>query len=211
MLKHEICSKIGYKDRSISEQKEIDDKLMYELIILSLLMINPAHGYLIAKVINNIVGPYAKVSNGRLYPLLAKLQENGLIGIEQNEGQNEGGRHIRGYHIKEAGRNRFRQLMLDTTSNPGEYQKLFGLKAAWLDLLEPEERIFLLDHYVNYCQTHVLHVIAKTENMLDNSDLNKTSHSDRIIEAMQHRQQHWQNELEWVKKLRARETKSGLD
>ena len=52
---------------------------MYELIILSLLMRWNAHGYLIASIINDMIGPYAKVSNGRLYPLLAKLEEQGLI------------------------------------------------------------------------------------------------------------------------------------
>jgi DNA-binding PadR family transcriptional regulator len=41
---------------------------MYELIILSLLMRSPAHGYLIAKIINDMFGPYTKISNGRLYP-----------------------------------------------------------------------------------------------------------------------------------------------
>ena len=52
---------------------------MYELIILSLLMRWNAHGYLIASIINDMIGPYAKVSNGRLYPLLARLEEQGLI------------------------------------------------------------------------------------------------------------------------------------
>ena len=54
---------------------------MYELIILSILMRRTAHGYLISKIINDIFGPYTKVSNGRLYPLLAKLQHEGLIEI----------------------------------------------------------------------------------------------------------------------------------
>lgn len=37
---------------------------MYELIILSLLMREPSHGYLISKIINDIIGPIAKVSHG---------------------------------------------------------------------------------------------------------------------------------------------------
>ncbi len=47
---------------------------MYEFLILSQLMKNSAHGYLIASIINDIIGPYARVSNGRLYPLLAKME-----------------------------------------------------------------------------------------------------------------------------------------
>ncbi len=56
---------------------------MYEFIILSQLMHGPAHGYLIAKIINDMIGPYARISYGRLYPLLAKLEQNGLITAEK--------------------------------------------------------------------------------------------------------------------------------
>ena len=48
---------------------------MYEFIILAQLMNGPAHGYLIAKIINDMIGPFARISYGRLYPLLAKLEE----------------------------------------------------------------------------------------------------------------------------------------
>ena len=52
---------------------------MYEMIILALLARWPLHGYLIAKITNDVLGPYARLSNGRLYPLLAKLEAAGLI------------------------------------------------------------------------------------------------------------------------------------
>ena len=52
---------------------------MYELMILSILIRQQAHGYLIASIINDIIGPYARLSNGRLYPLLAKLEEAGYV------------------------------------------------------------------------------------------------------------------------------------
>src|SRR5215472_4008569 len=52
---------------------------MYELVILGFLMRMPYHGYLIAKIINDMIGPFARLSNGRLYPLLAKLEQEGLI------------------------------------------------------------------------------------------------------------------------------------
>jgi DNA-binding PadR family transcriptional regulator len=46
---------------------------MYELIILALLMRFPLNRYQLAKIVNEKLGPYAKLSNGTLYPLLAKL------------------------------------------------------------------------------------------------------------------------------------------
>ena len=49
---------------------------MYELIILSLLMRFPLHGYLIAQIANDTIGPWAKISNGTLYPLLTRLEQS---------------------------------------------------------------------------------------------------------------------------------------
>ena len=63
--------------------------MYYELIILGTLMSGPFHGYLIAKIMQNILGPYGQLSKGRLYPLLTKLEEAGLIMVEQVSEQQE--------------------------------------------------------------------------------------------------------------------------
>ncbi|MBE3560856.1 MAG: PadR family transcriptional regulator, partial [Ktedonobacteraceae bacterium] len=132
---------------------------MYEFIILAQLMHGPSHGYLIAKVINDIIGPYAQLSSGRLYPLLAKLEENGLIAAElaSPEGR-QGDRQLRVYRITEAGRMRFCVLMGDTGSNPGDYRELFHLKVCYFRYIAPVERLRLIDHYLLYCQNHVFHL-----------------------------------------------------
>src|SRR5690348_5750221 len=139
---------------------------MYELIILSLLVRFPAHGYLIAHIINDIIGPYARMSNGRLYPLLAKLEEGGLIETyEEVDQERRGERTSRKYRITDEGRRRFHTLMMDTTSNPGEYQRIFLQKMTVLHLLKPSERLYLIDHYINYCQAHVLHLTSEREGL----------------------------------------------
>ncbi len=53
--------------------------MYYELIILGRLMYSPYHGYLIMHVISEMIGPWQKVSAGTLYPLLARLERDGLI------------------------------------------------------------------------------------------------------------------------------------
>src|SRR5260370_23423327 len=128
---------------------------MYELIILSLVMSAPVDGYLIVKVMNDIVGPYTKLSHGRLYPLLAKLEEDGLI-VASSEPAKEraGGRNLRRFQITEKGRRLFHEVMMDTTSNPAEYQKLLLHKVQAMQHLQPAERLVLLDHYVNVCLAH---------------------------------------------------------
>lgn len=183
---------------------------MYELFILSLLMRFPAHGYLIAHILNDMIGPYAKISNGRLYPLLAKLEEHGLIQasaegcpVDHKE------RNSRKYQITEAGCKRFHALMLDTTSNPGEYQRIFTHKVPVLYFLQPHERLYLLDHYINYCQAHVLHLVAEAEDLLvkhahhiyswDSTSLAAT------LDVMKHTEDQWQREVEWARRLRQEE------
>src|SRR5260370_24233721 len=107
-----------------------EDNMYYELIILGTLMGGSFHVYLIAKIVQNILGPYGKLSGGRLYPLLTKLEEAGLIVVEpvstHQEDQQRPRSHIpsRRYRITAAGHERFHALMMDTSSYLREYQKV---------------------------------------------------------------------------------------
>src|SRR5262249_50557085 len=124
---------IGQSDRKAKHIEPKRGQAMYELIILSLLMRFPTHGYLIARIINELIGPYAKISNERLYLLLARLEAQGLIEVcEEAEKLQQRERHSRQYRITQAGRQRFYQVMRDTTSNPGEYQRIFQQKVGVL-------------------------------------------------------------------------------
>ncbi len=184
---------------------------MYEFLILSQLMKNSAHGYLIASIINDIIGPYARISNGRLYPLLAKMEQAGLIAVRTEPASAPpGDRQLRVYEITEAGKKRYRVLMMDTTLNPGEYQKLFSLKVCDFALLTPVERLRLIDHYTHYCQAHIIHLTMQMEEVLQESSswwpemdpANKKAHVERVIRVMQHYIEEWQLEHDWAKSLR---------
>lgn len=177
---------------------------MYELMILSFLMRGPMHGYLIAKIINDIIGPFAKVSNGRLYPLLAKLEAEGLIvPVEYAAGE----RRQRAFQITDAGRQRFHQLMMDTTSNPGDYDKLFWVKAQFFEYLQPAEQLYLIDHYINYCQTHIFYLTGEMKDLAREAPEKGflTPHQLEItLATMLHLQNRWRLELEQAKDWRAR-------
>lgn len=178
---------------------------MYELVILLLLIRSPMHGYLIAHIINGMIGPYAKISNGRLYPLLAKMEQDGLIEAdEESEHTQRGERNSRRYRMTEAGRWRFRALMMDTTSNPGEYQRIFTHKVIGFSSLKPAERLYLIDHYINYCQAHVLHLTAEAEDMQANS-YQQGPDPSVVLEVMKHALDQWRLEVEWAQHLRAQE------
>ncbi len=183
---------------------------MYELLILKLLIRHPKHGYLIAKIINDIIGPYARVSNGRLYPLLAKLEEAGLVRLENDKPSHElaalaeASRPVHTYHITEAGKQRFHDLMMDTTSNPGEYKRLFPLKVSSFGYIKPEEQVQLIEHYLHYSQAHIMHLKAASDDMCKNhlEYLEKTGDIDNVLEFMYHQINQWQLELDWAKQLR---------
>jgi DNA-binding PadR family transcriptional regulator len=182
---------------------------LYELIILSLLMNGPLHGYLIARITNDIIGPWAKVSNGTLYPLLAKMEKNGYIAVaSEGREQRQGERIARTFAITEDGRKRFHHLMMDTSSNPGEYQKFFQLKVAYLFLLQPMERLHLLDHYMNYCQTHILYSRSEAKEFVEDTaghDYMPPARLEGTLEVFNHIIDHWQAELKWVQYLREKE------
>lgn len=182
---------------------------MYELIILSLLMRSPSHGYLIAHIVNDIIGPYAKMSNGRLYPLLASLEKSGLIEVDEESAREQRGeRTSRRYRITEAGRERFHVLMMDTTSNPGDYQRIFHQKPSMFAFLQVSERLFLLDHYINYCQAHVLHLITEREDLAKGNYHHFEGDKwglETTLDVMQHMADQWRLEVAWAQRLRARE------
>jgi len=187
---------------------------MYELIILSLLMREPIHGYLISKIINAMIGPIAKVSHGWLYPRLAKLEQDGLI-VTSLEGDEEkkGERQLRTYHITEDGRKRFHQLMMDTTSNPGEYSKFFWQKVSFLEYLHPAERLHLIDHYINYCQTHILHLKAQAKNLVDGEvqyHAMSIIQLEATLQVLRRSTSHWQVDLEYANSLREKEMAQAL-
>ena len=188
---------------------------MYELIILSLLMREPIHGYLISKIINDIIGPLAKVSHGWLYPRLAKLEEEGLIvTLYEGEEEKKGERQLRTYQITEEGRKRFHGLMMDTSSNPGEYSKFFWQKVSFLEYLHPAERLHLIDHYINYCQTHILHLKHQAKNLVEGKvqyyalDITQL---DATLHVLRRSTSHWQVDLEYANNLREKEMALALN
>ena len=89
---------------------------MYELLVLSLLMHWPLYAYLVAEISNHILGPWERISRGTLSSLLARLEKEGLIALaDQSEVPFPSDRPSKVFAITPAGRQRFYQLMMDTT------------------------------------------------------------------------------------------------
>ncbi len=99
--------------------------------------------------------------------------------------------------------------MLDTSSNPGEYQKLFWAKMMSFDLLAPAEQGYLLDHYLTYCQTHVFYLDRELAALADEAvptvgDAANAALNALAAEVIRHHRGQWQFELDYVRQLRER-------
>ncbi len=130
---------------------------IYELFVLGELMVQPMYGYWLHEVVNHVLGPFHQLSWGTLYPLIRRLEQEGLATSETehkhghfSHAAREQAQARRVYRITEAGRERFFALMLD----PGEYSNacpdLFTIKLTKFGFLTPEQRLLVLHQYRDY-------------------------------------------------------------
>ncbi len=73
-----------------------------------------------------------------------------------------------------------------------------------LEFLKPAERLYLIDHYINYCQAHILHLTAEAEDLAGGNYLSP-SQLKATLNVMRHGVDQWSLELEWGRKLRKEE------
>jgi DNA-binding PadR family transcriptional regulator len=187
---------------------------MYELLVLSLLMHWPLYAYLIADIANHILGPWERISRGTISSLLTRLEQTGLIApADPALVPFPSDRPSRVFALTSAGRERFYQLMMDTTSNQGTYQRLFRIKALHLEYISPEDRLSLVDHYVSYCQMGLRYQKAEAQDFVTNPIKQQSVssfYSTVAQDLMDLVGQQWQLELAWAKLLRERITAQAL-
>jgi len=181
---------------------------MYELLVLALLMHWPLYAYLIADIANHIIGPWERISRGTLSSLLGKLEQAGLIApVGPKQVPFPTDRPARVFAITPAGRERFHHLMMDTTSNQGTYQRIFRIKALHLEYVSPEERLFLVDHYLGYCQMGLSYQQAEAQDFTTNPTKQgsvSSFYNAVAVDLMDMIGQQWQLELAWARRLRER-------
>ena len=81
------------------------------MVLRTLAVLGPLHGYGIAKRIEQISGELLTVNQGTLYPVLLKLEQGGSIASEW--GSSENNRKARFYRLTRGGR---KQLQAETRS-----------------------------------------------------------------------------------------------
>ena len=181
---------------------------MYELLTLALLMRWPLYAYLIADITNSIMGPWEKISRGSLSALLKRLEQEGYIESgDPKQVPFPSERAAQVFAITPSGQERFHQLMMDTTSNPGTYQRIFRIKALHLEFLLAKDQLYLVDHYMYYCQTAAHYLKAEAHDMAT-TPMKAESVSDffraTALDLMGVVAQEWELEWAWTQRIRER-------
>src|SRR5438128_6424688 len=122
--------------------------LMYELFVLGELMDGPHYGYILRDILGRLLGPFRHISWGVLYPLIRRLEREGLIVPDEktDAGRSEsiqGNQQRKQYRITETGQRRFLALMLETGDYTADYPELFLIKLNNLDHLTHEQQLVL--------------------------------------------------------------------
>lgn len=181
---------------------------MYELMILGQLARLPMHGYMIAKTIGYVMGPARPVQWGALYPVLNRLEAEGLIRAEETP-ECPDGRNRKVYAITPAGQERLHTLLLDTEHHQSDYTFVFSYKVSHFAQLTPAERIRICRHYAVYCERQLDHLEQKVAELSGPEHPLPAEQRENILLVMNHAIQRWQKERSWAESLLQREHARG--
>src|SRR5690348_15446298 len=97
------------------------------MVLKTLDVLGPQHGYGLAKRIEQISGDRLSVNQGTLYPLLLKLEQEGAIASER--GPSDNNRRARFYRVTAAGRRRLRDEAQSWKETMSLIARFFDVKA----------------------------------------------------------------------------------
>jgi len=172
---------------------------MYELFILGELMDGALHGYLLREIINLAIGPVRQMSWGGLYPLLKRLETDGLI--EQTaDPEASGDRPRKLYRITARGQERFSFLMLRPDELGADYFDIFNTKMLNFDHLTPEQRADCITEYKEYLQ-FIHKQLLKSKQFVANEQHIAEAEKLWIKRCQDHRIHMILADLEWIESL----------
>jgi len=128
---HSSCWKPKWRcDETVFVMKQKADVLQGTLALMvlkTLDVLGPLHGYGIARRIEQISGDLLAVNQGTLYPVLLKLEQEGAIASEWGASQNN--RRARFYRLTREGRKQLRAETKDWEQTAAIIGRFFDAKA----------------------------------------------------------------------------------
>jgi transcriptional regulator len=107
---------------------DIPQGTLLVMVLKTLDLLGPLHGYGLAKRIEQISGDRLTLNTGTLYPLLLRLEQEGAIASER--GPSENNRSARFYRLTRAGRRRLELEMRQWERTTAVVDRFFAVKAG---------------------------------------------------------------------------------
>ena len=111
----------------MKEKPDVLQGTLALMVLKTLDLLGPQHGYGIARRIEQISGDLLDVNQGTLYPLLLKLEHEGSIASQW--GASENNRRARFYRLTGAGRKRLQAETRDWEQTAAIIARFFKVKA----------------------------------------------------------------------------------
>lgn len=125
-----------------------------EILILRHLTRRPAHGYELRKRVENTTG--VRLNNNSLYPALRRFEEAGAV--TRTEQQQEGRPPRLVYALTMLGRELLHDMLADLTPEAAVDDYEFLTRLGQFALLEPGERLAVLDARDQALQNRIAHL-----------------------------------------------------
>jgi len=109
----------------MNEKPDVLQGTLALMVLKTLDLLGPTHGYGIARRIEQISGDLLAINQGTLYPLLLKLEQEGAIASDW--GASENNRRARFYRLTKAGR---KQLQAET----GDWERTAAIVARFFNV-----------------------------------------------------------------------------
>jgi PadR family transcriptional regulator, regulatory protein PadR len=111
----------------MKEKPDVLQGTLALMVLKTLDVLGPQHGWGIARRIEQISGDLLAVNQGTLYPLLLKLEHEGSIASER--GASENNRRARFYRLTTAGRKQLQVETREWEQNAAIIARFFDIKA----------------------------------------------------------------------------------
>jgi transcriptional regulator len=111
----------------VKEKPEVLQGTLALMVLKTLDVLGPQHGWGIARRIEQISGDLLAVNQGTLYPLLLKLEHEGSIASEWGTSENK--RRARFYRLTGGGRRQLRAETSDWEQTAAIIARFFDIKA----------------------------------------------------------------------------------
>jgi PadR family transcriptional regulator, regulatory protein PadR len=112
----------------MKEKPDVLQGTLALMVLKTLDVLGPQHGWGIARRIEQISGDLLAVNQGTLYPLLLKLEHEGSIASEW--GASENNRRARFYRLTAAGRKQLQAEAREWEQNAAIIARFFKVKAG---------------------------------------------------------------------------------